>query len=493
MAGSRDDDYELVRALYAVSVARDLGFETQVARMLEMGRRRLGMDIGLFARVKNGEYEVVQAEFELDLALQPGDVFPLGRTFCRETLAADAPVGFAHAARSVEWATHPAYQDFGLESYLGAPVRVDGRAWGTVNFSSPTPRDRDFDEVDREFVQCVADWVGAEIERIALERKLRRCAAELEAMHAASPLGLFMTDLEGNCIRVNAQYEAISGLAGEEALGQGWVDAIHPDDRERVFREWYDAATAGILYESDHRFRRRDGSVVWASVKAAALVEDGCVTGHVGTVEDITERKDAENRLQAAAYIDPLTGLPNRRLFDERLADVIERSRESGHESKLVALLMIDLDGFKAVNDSLGHEAGDALLAEVANRFRAELGLNDRCSRRSEDLFAARLGGDEFAVLLPGLDQSGEGERVAGDTGERLLAVIDRPLSLHELRGTAKVSASIGIAFFEATHDDDVRSLLRRADQAMYEAKAAGKNQVVVAPTRGKKKTRDAA
>ncbi|MFW6358288.1 MAG: PAS domain S-box protein, partial [Chroococcales cyanobacterium] len=127
---------------------------------------------------------------------------------------------------------------------------------------------------------------------------LRKRQAELIAMNDASPLGLFKTDAQGSCIYVNRMFEQISGLSVEEAIGNGWLRSIHPDDRDRVFQEWHKAAMTGQLYENRHRFLHSDGTVIWASVKASAIYEEDQITGYVGTIEDITQRRQMEAELR---------------------------------------------------------------------------------------------------------------------------------------------------------------------------------------------------
>ena len=176
-------------------------------------------------------------------------------------------------------------------------------------------------------------------------------------------------------------------------------------------------------------------------------------------VHEVAQRRAAEAAVRRLANFDALTGLPNRSLFDDRLVQGVARARRA---HTLLAVLFIDLDGFKAVNDRLGHVAGDALLREVALRIRQGVREHDT---------AARLGGDEFIVILDPVDTAAEAEHVA----ERLIEAIRQPFMLPE--GAAEVSASIGIAVFSGQGQEDDEPLLRHADQAMYDAKAEGKNR----------------
>ena len=174
---------------------------------------------------------------------------------------------------------------------------------------------------------------------------------------------------------------------------------------------------------------------------------------------EVAHRRAAEAAVRRLAHFDALTGLPNRSLFDDRLAQGIARARR--HQDRL-AVLFIDLDGFKAVNDQYGHAAGDTLLREVAGRIREAVRKHDT---------AARLGGDEFVVILDPVASSDEAAQIA----ERLVESIGQPCAL--ATGTAAIGASIGIALFSGQGEESDEQLLRNADKAMYDAKAEGKNR----------------
>ncbi|MGZ5235074.1 MAG: diguanylate cyclase domain-containing protein [Caldimonas sp.] len=183
----------------------------------------------------------------------------------------------------------------------------------------------------------------------------------------------------------------------------------------------------------------------------------------VGTDADITQAKAAEDQLRRRAEFDALTGLPNRGLFNDRLANAIERARRSG---MTMALLFLDIDHFKGVNDSRGHGAGDELLRIVAERLLAAV--------RSVDT-VARLAGDEFTVILEGLAEPADAEKVA----MKLVEALRPPMQLGN--AIVHVSTSVGLALLEPG-DDDPASLLRRADEALYAAKRAGRDRYVKSP-----------
>jgi diguanylate cyclase (GGDEF)-like protein/PAS domain S-box-containing protein len=209
---------------------------------------------------------------------------------------------------------------------------------------------------------------------------------------------------------------------------------------------------------------RTDGTTFAAHVTLSLLHDEGgTLTGRILCVQDITVRKDLETQLHRAALHDPLTDLPNRRLLLDRLEHALAMSSRIGGT---VAVLFIDLDGFKVVNDSYGHQAGDQLLTRCADRLRS-------CLRDADTL--ARLGGDEFVVLLEGVADTEEAPAIA----IRMLHALEQPFKLD--RATVQISASIGIATGRSCSS---RTLLHAADSAMYEAKSIGPGQIVSSPHR---------
>lgn len=447
------------------------------------------------------------------------------------------------------------------------------------------------------------------IERKAVQDALRGSEERFRAMSDASPLGIFVADGQGGCIYTNEAYQKISGLTLEQTLGTNWTSAIHPEDRQRVLDEWRGAAMGQEPFQTEYRFLRGDGSIVWTRVSSAPMLDGLRPSGRVKTVEDITDRKSAEFVLRAAedalfqekeraqvtlnsigdavlttdlqglvtylnvvaermtgwlhdealgqpltkvfrivsgatrqpsvnpaqraidenrtvglamdslllrrdgseiaiedssapihgrdgrvvgavivfhdvsesramalkmtylAQHDFLTGLPNRALLTERLSQAIGLAQRY---RKQVAVLFLDLDDFKNINDSLGHAIGDQLLQSVAQRLT-------ECVRGTDTV--CRQGGDEFVILLAEIEHSQDAAQVA----ETVLAAFAAPhvIEGHELH----VTSSIGISVYP---DDDVdvdgaapaahdamRSAdvaMQNADTAMYHAKSGGRN-----------------
>ena len=286
--------------------------------------------------------------------------------------------------------------------------------------------------------------------------------AERERLISAAVFGsaaeaIMVTDRNNRIVRVNPAFTAITGYTPSEVIGldpcilkSGRHDAAFYDDMWRHINELG-------RWEGEIWNRRKNGEI-YVEWLAITTISGGAGEGrHVATFIDITQRKEAEEIVLHRANFDALTDLPNRSLFDDRLVSVLAMARR---HQRSFALMYIDLDYFKNVNDRFGHAAGDALLAEAGQRM-------ERCVRDADTV--ARLGGDEFALILSDLNHPGEVKEVA----HRLNLSLAQPFELAE--GKASVTASIGVAIYPADGASDL--LLRKAaDQALYAAKAAGRN-----------------
>jgi diguanylate cyclase (GGDEF)-like protein/PAS domain S-box-containing protein len=301
---------------------------------------------------------------------------------------------------------------------------------------------------------------------LARERKraletIRKGEQRFRTMFEASPLGIALIDSISYEYRdINARYQEIVGRNQHELRALRWLDVGHPDDIVQVKAQMALLTTQQISsFKALSRLFRPDGSVTWIDVSVTAIdTEAGSHPHHLCMIEDVTAKKQSEQLIWQQANFDTLTHLPNRRMFMDRLGHEMLKSQR---DKTRLAVLFIDLDHFKEVNDTLGHQQGDVLLVDAARRISA-------CVRKSDTV--ARLGGDEFTVALCELGNAEDVERIAQDILRRLL----QPFDLGQEQ--AFVSASIGITLYP---DDalDIDSLLKHADQAMYAAKGAGRNR----------------
>jgi diguanylate cyclase (GGDEF)-like protein/PAS domain S-box-containing protein len=308
-------------------------------------------------------------------------------------------------------------------------------------------------------------WQGFMLEiteRKTFEEALERLSRQHEMVLKSAGEGIVGLDLDGNATFVNPAAARITGWEAEELVGRSQHDVLHhtkPDGSPYPREECpiHAALEDGTAHSRDDEvFWRKDGTNFPVEYMSSPILQDGEVMGAVVTFKDITERKSIEQQLHHQAFYEPLTGLPNRVLFMERLehASTLANRRDSR-----VAVLFVDVDNFKVINDSLGHKAGDQLLKAVAGRLRTYL--------RPEDT-AARLGGDEFTILVEDVASVGEGVRIA----QRLADVLQPPFTLEEQE--VFITTSIGIALNSSTQER-AEDLLRHADLAMYRAKHNGK------------------
>jgi diguanylate cyclase (GGDEF)-like protein/PAS domain S-box-containing protein len=297
-------------------------------------------------------------------------------------------------------------------------------------------------------------------ERKRIEQALRESEDTFRQLVDHIPQVFWMTDAEQQTlVYISPAYERITGRPTAELTSdpRAWLAAVHILDRDSVRRARKSQAPAGN-YDIEYRIVRPDRTVRWIHDRAFPITDQtGKVCRVAGISEDVTEQKEAQQKLLHMAHYDSLTGLPNRALFHDRLRHALTQALR---HNAITGILFIDLDRFKAVNDTLGHSAGDQLLQQVADRLK-------QCLRSGDTV--SRLGGDEFAVILPELT-------VAKDTAvvaQKIITALAAPFMLE--KNEVFVTASIGITV-SPQDGTDTEVLLRNADSAMYDAKAQGRN-----------------
>ncbi len=279
-------------------------------------------------------------------------------------------------------------------------------------------------------------------------------------------------DLEGKRLYNNPSYGNLFGSA-RDLRGTDSFKEIHPDDRERVRQLFRKTVQTGVGHRTEFRFVLPDGSISYME-SSGALIKDraGSPLRVIVVSHDITERKQAESEIHELAFYDPLTKLPNRRLLCDRLEQIMALSQRTGLHN---ALMFLDLDNFKPVNDEYGHDAGDMLLTEVSSRLK-------HCVREMDTV--ARFGGDEFMVLLSELDANrAEAELKARHVAEKILDTLSKPYQLKARNSDGEravehvCTSSIGVTLF-LNHHQSADEIINSADKAMYQAKEAGRGRV---------------
>ncbi|CAN5493676.1 hypothetical protein BH11PSE11_BH11PSE11_30310 [soil metagenome] len=359
---------------------------------------------------------------------------------------------------TTSWQERAAPYSWGASATL--PFFRDDVAIGTFTLYAHDPNA--FDVAARNLLVEMAHDISATLERFAREEARRKIEAALQISEenlnraqSVGKVGSWHIHIPSGHLECSAEAYRMYGLPTTVKDLKTFSHRLHPEDKAAVIDAWKEAMKLSF-YDIEYRVVV-DGQTRWLKERAQLYRDaDGNPLDAIGSVQDITERKHAEEHIRRLGHFDSLTGLPNRTLLADRFNhDLSMAQRNSGN----LALLFIDLDHFKNVNDSLGHRIGDALLMEVAKRMKAVVREEDTISRQ---------GGDEFVIVLPGIAADG-----AAHAAEKLLLTASQPYSIegHELN----ITPSIGIAIYP-TDGADFDALAQRADAAMYRAKSAGRN-----------------
>jgi diguanylate cyclase (GGDEF)-like protein/PAS domain S-box-containing protein len=305
--------------------------------------------------------------------------------------------------------------------------------------------------------------------RFQSERLLRESELRYRLLFEQNAAGVCVTSPGGLIVDCNVTFSSFLGYTRPELIGRNMRELyVRPAERDELARMLDECRTLNSI---EIQLKRKDGSLVWL-LKNLMMIGDKADAVIHATFVDISDRKRAEEQIEFHAYHDVLTGLPNRKLFTDRLALTLTHSRRTG---RAVAVMFVDLDHFKTINDTLGHTAGDELLLEMSRRLRD-------CVR--EDDTVARLGGDEFTIILSDMRHPEDAAAVA----QKILERTQFPMSISGV--PIEVTASIGIALYPVDGTDP-ESLLRNADSAMYRAKEAGRNNFQLCTDDMKKRAAD--
>jgi len=297
-------------------------------------------------------------------------------------------------------------------------------------------------------------------ERKRAEKALRESEERFRNILENAPIGMSVMSLEGRFMLVNSSLCELVGYEKEELEKLTLEEITHPEDQEPNLVHLQRLLDGSIASHGvEKRYIRKDRQIVWAQLTSSVIRDsDGVPQYLIAQIEDISERRRNEEQIHLMAYYDVLTGLPNRRLLLDRLNQAIAQARR---HQRPMALMFMDLDNFKQVNDTFGHDIGDELLKVVAVRLQA-------CVRGMDTV--CRQGGDEFIIVLTEIAHPQDVTVVA----KKIIEVISEPISLQE--NELHITTSIGIAIYPSSGADDEKELLKKADSALYEVKHKGKN-----------------
>ncbi|MBB5173400.1 bifunctional diguanylate cyclase/phosphodiesterase [Texcoconibacillus texcoconensis] len=313
--------------------------------------------------------------------------------------------------------------------------------------------------VDGEFVGVYGMAKDVTKER-RLEKQLQKSEQRYRSLYEYNSDAIFAMDLAGNYLGGNESVQKLTGYTDEELKQLSFQSLISVEDLPKSLNH-FEEVKKGVPQHYECTLFNKYNQRLTFNMKNVPIYENGEIVGIYGVGKDISENKKYEKRIHEMAYYDQVTDLPNRSLFNDRLSQAMKYTQKEG---KSLAVLFKDLDGFKPVNDTMGHDVGDQLLIEAGERFKACL---------KDDHTIARVGGDEFMVMLPNVT-----EEEAVSIGESLIAAIKKPFVLEEV--TFHLSVSIGVSMYRGGEDETVNTLTKKADTAMYYIKDRGKDNLIV-------------
>jgi len=422
------------------------------------------MDQSLFQRLTSSELEQYLAEIDLALEYHSRWLAAVNRTLvCRDP---DDLQHFSHELlhhcyfgrwyASVEQPVLvdiPAYHDIGkvhdqLHQRVGSLIEKieQDQSLSMQDYKQFTDTTQSF----REAINVLKNMIKHDLHLIAnLMCKIFEKADE----------GVIITDKDANILTVNPAFCKVTGFSREEVLGK--TPAILHSGRQgkSFYEEMWHELQLRKCWQGEIWNKRKDGNIYPEWLNITGLIgEEGEITHYIAIFSDISKQKESEERLYYLAHYDNLSKLPNRLAFNDRLHQAISRARRVQNK---VAVMFLDLDGFKEVNDTLGHDAGDEVIREVAIRLGS-------ATRETDTI--ARFGGDEFTILLTEIEAK-EGIEIAA---QKIIDAVSEPIRINST--DARVTTSIGISLYPQDSDDS-ETLIRQADMAMYAAKESGKNK----------------
>jgi len=442
------------QALDALDIV-DSGTESAFDGLVQAASAICGTPIALISLIDHD-----RQWFKANVGLEGVKETPRCISFCTHAIKQSELFVVEDAQIDPEFSVNPLVTgDPHIRFYAGAPLRLScGATVGTLCVISRQPMRLDEDQ--REVLCNLSKTAVHLLEGRRAARMEAKYRQEAEQITADMPIGLYATDAAGSCYYTNARWQELYGLSLEESLGNGWTETLHPEDRSAVFGEWIQAAEEQRQFQKTFRLLRRDGSVIHVQSQAKAQRDEaGTITHFLGFVQDVTTEVALNAEILFQANHDHLTGIFNRRAFEICLSQCITKSREAEEQDH--ALLYIDLDQFKIVNDAAGHAAGDRLLVEVAGLLKPF---------QSPQASLARLGGDEFALLLPHCSVM-----QAEETAQLIIETFE-VFRFQARNQQFRVGVSIGVVPLQ---EQSLRpdAVMQAADTSCFIAKESGRNR----------------
>jgi diguanylate cyclase (GGDEF)-like protein/PAS domain S-box-containing protein len=419
---------------------------------LIIGKEYFGLEFGIISNIKGNDYTVEVQSTPTD-TLYDGQIFDLGSTYCKTTLEVDGVLAITDVTKS-KYVGHPCHKEFELVSYIGAPIRVNEEVYGTINFSSPEPRQLEYDEIDDSFMSLLARWAGSFLERQSALDEITKLSKAIEQIDDT----VIIADKDGMITFVNDAFTVHTGFSSEETIGKK-TSILKSDEHDKAFYEkmWKDILD-GKIFRGLVTNKRKNGELFYEDKTITPIKnEEGSVVSFVSTGRDITKRIEMQHDLEKLASTDSLTGIYNRHKFEEIFENEMERALRY---KKPLSLIMFDIDYFKRVNDNFGHDFGDMVLKDIVNIVKDNI--------RNIDIFA-RWGGEEFFVLCP---------ETSVENAEVFAQKLRKKIAEFSFKKIGKITSSFGVTSF--ADKDNKNTFIKRVDDALYRAKNEGRDTVEV-------------
>ena len=448
----------ILHKLNEIAAISDITPKETLRRALEIGNKYFGVEFGIVSHIVGEDY-TVDVQSSPPETLFDGQLFALGSTYCKTTLEIDDTLAITDVTTS-KYIGHPCHRDFNLVSYIGAPIRVNSKVYGTINFSSAQARQLEYDEIDDEFMRLLARWAGSFLERQFALDELSLAKKQFEMLFEHNASGILAIDESCQILMVNKRFCEIIGFSKEELIGQNarlyYLDDIsYQKAREKILNT--DKSSYMTL---EHQLKRKDNKLIWCEFVGSQIELTKDNNAMLWSILDTTAQKEMQEKLEQQATTDYLTELYNRRYFTSRLEEEVFRVKRNKEAE--TSLIMFDLDKFKLINDTYGHLTGDVILKNFTNILKKHLRKTD---------IAGRLGGEEFAMILPntGIENAVIlANRIREEVSGQTINIDEKNI---------KFTVSIGLT--SLSYDDmSFDSALARADSALYTAKENGRNRV---------------
>ncbi|OHE05952.1 MAG: diguanylate cyclase [Sulfurimonas sp. RIFOXYD12_FULL_33_39] len=444
--------------LNEIAAISDISPLETLRKALEIGKEYFGLEFGIVSHIVGEDYTVDVQSSPPD-TLFDGQLFELGSTYCKTTLEIDDVLAITDVTKS-KYIGHPCHRDFNLVSYIGAPIRVNSKVYGTINFSSAQARHLEYNKIDDEFMKLLSRWAGSFLERQSVLDELSLEKQKFEMIFENNASGTLLIDDSCQILMTNKRFCEIIGFSKSELVGQNAIIYYLDDISYNTAREKILNTDKSSYINMEHQLKRKDGKLIWCKFVGSQIELTKDSTAMIWSILDITAQKEMQEKLEKQATMDYLTELYNRRYFTSRLEEEVLKIKRD--KNSTTSLMIFDLDKFKQINDTLGHLTGDFVLKKFADIIKKNLRKTD---------IAGRVGGEEFAMILPNTDITNASilaNRIREEVSNKIITIDKKDINF---------TVSIGLT---ALSYDDINSdsAFARADNALYMAKAKGRNRL---------------